>query len=265
MYFQSDGELYTESTTMNGSALVGLTIIGCGLILLALVTPGWVGIDIKAPTEDEYVDMSMNPFYARVCEGLEFYEGCEIVFIANVIFNGNDTYSKYMDMSVDRYKERMAEAILCFICIIIGGILALVFGSSIRKTQGGTRGSSTSLMVTGLVFSIIGWIFGAILAVEFIIVHVRFEEKKPLIDAEVSAVSPVSDVQIDFEVPYSLIIMCIGLFIEFFAVIVHIAVMRTNYRAMPVNGMMLSPSTNGSSNVVIQQSITSSTPYARFA
>ena len=50
----------------------------------------------------------------------------------------------------------MAEAILCFICIIIGGILALVFGSSIRKTQGGTRGSSTSLMVTGLVFSIIG-------------------------------------------------------------------------------------------------------------
>jgi hypothetical protein len=86
-----------------------------------------------------------------------------------------------------------------------------------------------------------------------------------LIDAEVSAVSPVSDVQIDFGVPYSLIIMCIGLFIEFFAVIVHIAVMRTNYRAMPVNGMVLSPSTNGSSNVVIQQSMTSSTPYARFA
>jgi hypothetical protein len=47
----------------------------------------------------------------------------------------------------------MAEAILCFICIIIGGILALVFGSSIRKTQGGTIGSSTCLMVTGLVFS----------------------------------------------------------------------------------------------------------------
>ena len=42
----------------------------------------------------------------------------------------------------------MAEATLCLICIIIGGILALVFG--------GTRGSSTSLMVTGLVFSIIG-------------------------------------------------------------------------------------------------------------
>jgi hypothetical protein len=40
------------------------------------------------------------------------------------------------------------------------------------------------------------------------------EEKKDLID---TAVSPVSDVQIDFEVPYSLIIMCIGLFIEFFA------------------------------------------------
>jgi hypothetical protein len=79
------------------------------------------------------------------------------------------------------------------------------------------------------------------------------EEKKDLID---TAVSTVSDVQIDFEVPYSLIIMCIGLFIQFFAVIVHIAAMRTNYRAMPVNG---------SSNVVIQQSITSSTPYGRFA
>jgi hypothetical protein len=88
------------------------------------------------------------------------------------------------------------------------------------------------------------------------------EEKKDLID---TAVSTVSDVQIDFEVPYSLIIMCIGLFIQFFAVIVHIAAMRTNYRAMPVNGMVLSPSTNGSSNVVIQQSITSSTPYGRFA
>jgi hypothetical protein len=79
------------------------------------------------------------------------------------------------------------------------------------------------------------------------------EEKKDSID---TTVSTVSDIQIDFEVPYSLIIMCIGLFIQFFAVIVHIAAMRTNYRAMPVNG---------SSNVVIQQSITSSTPYGRFA
>jgi hypothetical protein len=40
------------------------------------------------------------------------------------------------------------------------------------------------------------------------------EEKKDLIDTAGSAVSPVSDVQIDFEVPYSLIIMCIGLFIN---------------------------------------------------
>jgi hypothetical protein len=47
---------------MNGSALVGLTIIGCGLILLALVTPGWVGIDIKAPTEDEYFDVSPQKY-----------------------------------------------------------------------------------------------------------------------------------------------------------------------------------------------------------
>ena len=182
--------------------------------------------------------------------------------MAKVISNADAFYNKNM---VDRYMEWMGEATLCFICIIIGGILALVFGSSIRKTQGGTIGSSTCLMVTGLVFSIIGWIFGAILAVEFIIVHEGLEEKQDLIDTAVSAVSPVSDVQIDFEVPYSLIIMCIGLFIEFFAVIVHIAVMRTNYRAMPVNGMVLSPSTNGSSNVVIQQSMTSSTPYARFA
>jgi len=50
----------------------------------------------------------------------------------------------------------MGEATLCFICITIGGILAVIFGSSIRKTQAGTGGSSTGLTVTGLVFSIIG-------------------------------------------------------------------------------------------------------------
>lgn len=47
---------------MNGSALVGLTIIGCGLILLALVTPGWLGIDIKSPKEDENIDVSPQKY-----------------------------------------------------------------------------------------------------------------------------------------------------------------------------------------------------------
>jgi hypothetical protein len=45
---------------MNGSALVGLTIIGCGLILLALVTPGWLGIDIKSPKGD--IDVSPQKY-----------------------------------------------------------------------------------------------------------------------------------------------------------------------------------------------------------
>lgn len=146
---------------------------------------------------------------------------------------------------------------MCFICITIGGILAIIFGASIRKTPAGTRGSSTGLAVTGLVFSIIGWICGTILAVEFTIIQIGLDEKKDLID---TAVSEIFNVKLDYEVPYSLIIMCIGLFIEFFAVIVHIAALRTNYRAaMPVNGMVLAPAT------VFIQSTTASTPYARFA
>ena len=98
------------------------------------------------------------------------------------------------------------------------------------------------------------------LAVEFIFVHLNLEEKKDSIDTAASAFSD----QIDFKVPYSLYIMLIGLFIEFFAVIVLIADMRTNYRAVPVNSMELSPSINGPSKVVVLQSTTSSTPYARF-
>jgi len=47
---------------MNGSALVGLTVIGCGLILLALITPGWLGVDIKSTKEDENIDVSPQKY-----------------------------------------------------------------------------------------------------------------------------------------------------------------------------------------------------------
>ena len=50
---------------MNGSALVGLTVIGCGLIMLALVTPGWFGIDIKSTKEDKNVDVSPQKYRPR--------------------------------------------------------------------------------------------------------------------------------------------------------------------------------------------------------
>ena len=43
---------------MYDSALVSLTIIGCGIIFLALVTPGWLGFDIKSPKEDKNIDVS---------------------------------------------------------------------------------------------------------------------------------------------------------------------------------------------------------------
>jgi hypothetical protein len=33
-----------------------------GLILLALVTPGWLGIDIKSPKEDENIDVSPQKY-----------------------------------------------------------------------------------------------------------------------------------------------------------------------------------------------------------
>ena len=50
---------------MNGSALVGLTVLGCGLILLALVTPGWFGMDIQSIKEDENIDVSPQKYRPR--------------------------------------------------------------------------------------------------------------------------------------------------------------------------------------------------------
>ena len=48
---------------MNGLALVGLTVTGCGLILLALVTPGWFGIDTKSTKNwEENIDVSPQKY-----------------------------------------------------------------------------------------------------------------------------------------------------------------------------------------------------------
>ena len=41
----------------------------------------------------------MNPFYARVCEGLESYEVCVTVSMAQVISNADASYKKNMGMS----------------------------------------------------------------------------------------------------------------------------------------------------------------------
>jgi hypothetical protein len=52
---------------MNSSALVGLTVLGCGLILLALVTPGWIGMDKQSIKEDENIDVSQQNYRLRMC------------------------------------------------------------------------------------------------------------------------------------------------------------------------------------------------------
>ena len=41
----------------------------------------------------------MNLFYARVCEGLESYEVCVTVSMAQVISNADASYKKNMGMS----------------------------------------------------------------------------------------------------------------------------------------------------------------------
>lgn len=87
---------------MNGSALIGLTVIGCGLILLALITPGWFGIDTKSPEDEQNIDVSLSPFYARVCAGLDSSEVCVTVSMAKVISKADNIN---MGMAVDRYRE----------------------------------------------------------------------------------------------------------------------------------------------------------------
>ena len=97
------------------------------------------------------------------------------------------------------------------------------------------------------------------MAIEFIIVHINY-------DSIQYEIKELMSTEIEKYFPYSLLLMCIGLFMELGAIIVHIAAIRTNSRAVPATGFVLAPAVNGPGTVIVQGSTTTSNlPYAQFS
>lgn len=237
---------------MGGGVLVGISILAGVLLLVGLVTPGWLGLDIKSGEND--VSINMNIFYSRVCVQESDIDACMTMSNAAAMERTSSSVGSF------RFTEYLVEAVGALIGCGCGTILAIIYGLSVVREQDSVRPRSSNLAVTGLVLSIIGGICGGILVIEFIIVHTNLDSVTDTFGEQLES----SNVGFEKSFPYSLVIMSFGLFFELIAVIVHIACMRTPYSGAP-NGIILTPSVNGPTAVVVQHSTVSSTPYARFA
>lgn len=213
-----------------------------------MLTPGWFGLDVKADSGND-ITMSMSIFYARVC-----IHGAVDICTTQSITEAGAQHNAATRVS-ERWTELTVEAVGCLIGVIIGGIMTLIFASYVGNRQ--QTAPTNGVGITALIFKIIGDICGGVLAIEFIIAHANFDMVADQVDLTSLVVKSV---------PYSLIVMSLGLFLELITIVIHIVTLQKYNRHPLALGMVLTPSVYAQGTVIVQStSTTSTTPYARFA
>ena len=77
-------------------------------------------------------------------------------WLINEHFSNDKKKCKGIIFTAYRSTSYMMEAIGALLCVVIGGIMTIMFGLSIRQQQTGPRIYSRGVAITGLVFNIIG-------------------------------------------------------------------------------------------------------------
>lgn len=174
--------------------LITFSIISCIVIIVGVVTPGWYGLKIKDGSNNN-VKVYSSPFYILYCGSAK----CS-----------SDLSKDEVQMVVDimGYKIfKTGEATLTLIGIFIGCVLTVIFG--VFQLSRKYRNGLTGFAVSGLVLTLCGWIFAAILTMEYIDYHHDYDWTRNKSGE-------------DNTIPYSLIIMAVGLVLEGISIILTI-------------------------------------------
>lgn len=208
--------------------LLCLSITAGVVIIVALITPGWLGYGVSV--DSDKITVSMGAFYTLLC----YSNRCDT-------YNNNEgTRDIGAKISPTRYT---IEASLSLISVLVGTIFTAVFAVLLIRSE---RNNSHEphcfkvIAIAGFVCNIIGVVFGVILCGELLTVH-----------AYLDTISPPGFKSF----PYSIMLMVIGLVME----VITMILTGFNLRSMPREngGTVLSPASN-TAFVVVQQP--SSTP-----
>ncbi|CAG2188916.1 unnamed protein product [Mytilus edulis] len=234
------------------TVLIVLNVLATAMIFTATITPGWLCLDnYLDDTKMSGVALDMNAFYSRVC-GYDS-DTCSVVPFLDYRSN-----SRLSSVAIEgRFTEYLVESILTILCTTIGCFLTVVYLLRRRNLDNvhDLRQTTSKLTNAALFLSIVGGVFGSILAIEFIQLNWKYDSiintnnNLPTRCCSFSFENEddsleQTDNYLEKRFPYSLVIISGGLLLQAISIIRHI-----NLRKAPNMGTILIEPVNTEENM----------------